>query len=227
MKRIILVGPTASGKTTLGVALAQQLGGEVVSADSMQIYRGMDIGTAKPTPEEMQGVPHHMIDIADPTENYSVSRYAEEASACVDDILARAKLPIVVGGTGLYVDSVLDGYLLSDKEPDLAYRAELEKLTTPALYAQLVALMPDVQVERNNRNRVMRMLERIHDGDDAVPVGVCLDDGHEGRMAGQQCFQVMTKVFKVDGDDGTAQKHGTSTLKRFTGGKTGIGGAGR
>ena len=98
-KLVVITGPTASGKTALGVALAQRLGGEVVSADSMQIYRGMDIGTAKPTPEEMQGVPHHMIDIADPTENYSVSRYAKEAAACVDDILARGKLPIVVGGT--------------------------------------------------------------------------------------------------------------------------------
>ena len=92
-KLVVITGPTASGKTALGVALAQRLGGEVVSADSMQIYRGMDIGTAKPTPEEMQGVPHHMIDIADPTENYSVSRYAAEATACVDDILARGKLP--------------------------------------------------------------------------------------------------------------------------------------
>ena len=85
-KLVVITGPTASGKTALGVMLAQRLGGEVVSADSMQIYRGMDIGTAKPTPEEMQGVPHHMIDIADPTENYSVSRYAAEATACVDDI---------------------------------------------------------------------------------------------------------------------------------------------
>ena len=105
-KLVVITGPTASGKTALGVMLAQRLGGEVVSADSMQIYRGMDIGTAKPTPEEMQGVPHHMIDIADPTENYSVSRYAAEATACVDDILARGKLPIVVGGTGLYIDSL-------------------------------------------------------------------------------------------------------------------------
>ena len=113
-KLVVITGPTASGKTALGVALAQRLGGEVVSADSMQIYRGMDIGTAKPTPEEMQGVPHHMIDIADPTENYSVSRYAEEASACVDDILARAKLPIVVGGTGLYIDSLIAGRTFAD-----------------------------------------------------------------------------------------------------------------
>ena len=89
--------------------------------------------------------------------------------AAIDGILARGRLPMIVGGTGLYVDSVLDGYLLSDTEPDLAYRAELEKLTTPELYDKLVALVPDVQVERNNRNRVMRMLERLHDGDDATP----------------------------------------------------------
>ena len=114
-KLVVITGPTASGKTALGVMLAQRLGGEVVSADSMQIYRGMDIGTAKPTPEEMQGVPHHMIDIADPTENYSVSRYAAEATACVDDILARGKLPIVVGGTGLYIDSLIAGRTFADQ----------------------------------------------------------------------------------------------------------------
>ena len=126
-KLVVITGPTASGKTALGVALAQRLGGEVVSADSMQIYRGMDIGTAKPTPEEMQGVPHHMIDIADPTENYSVSRYAKEAAACVDDILARGKLPIVVGGTGLYIDSLIAGRTFADGTADTALRQELSE----------------------------------------------------------------------------------------------------
>ncbi len=110
MKKIIsVVGPTASGKTALGVALAKRFGGEVVSADSMQIYRRMDIGTAKPTVEEMEGIPHHMIDIAEPDENYSVARYVSEAAPVVDDILARGKVPILVGGTGLYVDSLLSG----------------------------------------------------------------------------------------------------------------------
>lgn len=104
---LIVAGPTASGKTALGVALAKLLGGEVVSADSMQIYRGMDIGTAKPTPQEQQGVPHHMIDVADPAESFSAARYAAMASACVDDILARGRVPIVVGGTGLYIDALL------------------------------------------------------------------------------------------------------------------------
>ena len=166
---IVITGPTASGKTSLGVSLALALGTEIVSADSMQLYRGMDIGTAKPTPEEMQGVPHYMIDVREPGEFFSMADFQRMSYEKIDEIRARGHLPMIVGGTGLYVDSVLDGYLLSDKEPDLAYRAELEKLTTPALYAQLVALVPDVQVERNNRNRVMRMLERIHDGDDAVP----------------------------------------------------------
>ena len=105
-KILVIVGPTASGKTRLAVELAQAHNGEVVSADSMQIYRGMDIGTAKPTREEMGGIPHHMIDVADPGEDFSVARYVEMAAACVDDILSRGKLPIVAGGTGLYVDSL-------------------------------------------------------------------------------------------------------------------------
>jgi tRNA dimethylallyltransferase len=108
-KIISVVGPTASGKTRLGVALAQRFNGEVVSSDSMQIYRRMDIGTAKPTVEEMEGIPHHMIDVAEPTENYSVARYVQEATPIVDDILVRGKTPILVGGTGLYVDSLIPG----------------------------------------------------------------------------------------------------------------------
>ena len=102
MKLVCVVGPTGCGKTWLGVELAKMLGGEVVSCDSMQIYRGMLIGTAAPTAEEMQGVPHHMVGVADPRENYSVARYADDAAKCVDDILSRGKQPVIVGGTGLY-----------------------------------------------------------------------------------------------------------------------------
>ena len=108
-KIAVITGPTATGKTALGVALALLHGGEVVGADSMQIYRYMDIGTAKPTKEEMRGVPHHMIGCVSPFERYSVSRYVQDAGACVDAILARGKLPILVGGTGLYIDSLLSG----------------------------------------------------------------------------------------------------------------------
>ena len=108
-KIVVVCGPTASGKTGLGIGLAKTLNGEVVSADSMQIYRGMDVGTAKPTAEERAMAVHHMIDVADPGEDYSVGRYVEQAGACVDDILARGKTPIVVGGTGLYIDSLVLG----------------------------------------------------------------------------------------------------------------------
>lgn len=106
---VCVVGPTASGKTRMGVALAQLLDGEVVSVDSMQIYRRMDIGTAKPTPEEMEGVPHHMIDVAEPEENWSAARYVELATQCVEDIFRRGKRPILVGGTGLYMDALVSG----------------------------------------------------------------------------------------------------------------------
>ena len=166
---ICVVGPTATGKTKMGVALAKRFGGEVVSVDSMQIYRGMTIGTAAPTAEEMDGVRHHMVAIADPAESWSVARFTEQADLCIGDILRRGGRPVLVGGTGLYVDSVADGYELSNRMPDLAYRAELEKRTTEELYAMLVKAVPDVEVERRNRNRVMRLLEKLHDGDDIVP----------------------------------------------------------
>ena len=125
-KLIVICGPTATGKTKLGVALAKALAGEVVSADSMQVYRRMDIGTAKPTREEMRGVPHHMIDVADPGEDFSAARYVEMASACVDGILARGRLPIVAGGTGLYIDSLLSGRTFAAFSPDSPLRGELE-----------------------------------------------------------------------------------------------------
>ena len=118
-KILVITGPTATGKTRLSVELAKKLNGEVVSADSMQIYRGMDIGTAKVTKAEMQGVPHHMIDIADPSEDYSVSRYVEEADAAVRDILSRGKLPIVAGGTNLYIDSLIAGLDFADRAAKL------------------------------------------------------------------------------------------------------------
>ena len=164
-KLVVITGPTASGKTALGVALARRFGGEVVSADSMQIYRGMDIGTAKPTPEEIQGVPHHMIDIADPTENYSVSRYAEEASACVDDILARAKLPIVVGGTGLYIDSLIAGRTFADGTADTALRQELseryDEIGGEGLLGELRKVDPEraAKLHPADKKRIVRAME--------------------------------------------------------------------
>ena len=162
-KLLVICGPTASGKTALGVALAQALNGEVVSADSMQIYRGMDIGTAKPTREEMGGIPHHMLDVADPAEDYSVARYVHDADACVRDILARGKLPIVVGGTGLYIDNLIAG---RDFAPftgawreKLQARAREEGL--PALHEELRRIDPDraEKLHPNDEKRILRALE--------------------------------------------------------------------
>ncbi|MCI9578469.1 MAG: tRNA (adenosine(37)-N6)-dimethylallyltransferase MiaA [Oscillibacter sp.] len=125
-KIVCVVGPTACGKTTLGVLLAKKFGGEVVSADSMQIYQGMTIGTAAPTEEEMDGVPHHMIAVADPAEQWSAARYAQEAVPVIDGILARGKLPILVGGTGLWMDAVVKGRVFAAGCAGGAVRRELE-----------------------------------------------------------------------------------------------------
>lgn len=163
-KIIVITGPTATGKTTLGVLLAKQLGGEVISADSMQIYRDLNIGTAKPTEEEMRGVPHHMIDIVPPTENYSVARYVQEASACIEDILSRGLNPIVVGGTGLYIDSLLSGrtFAADSAGPlrrQLSKRYEQEG--GEALLAALEAVDPESarKLHANDKKRIVRALE--------------------------------------------------------------------
>ncbi len=128
-KRVIVItGPTATGKTALSVALAQALNGEIISADSMQIYKGMDIGTAKVTPEETMGIAHHMVDIADPKENFSVSRWVDMAAEACEDIFARGKVPIIAGGTGLYIDSLLSGRdFAAAPETDEALRERLSE----------------------------------------------------------------------------------------------------
>lgn len=162
---LVICGPTASGKTALAAELALRLGGEVVSADSMQVYRGMDIGTAKPTAGEKRGVPHHMLDVASPAENYSVARYVSEAVPIVDDILARGKLPIVAGGTGLYIDHLVAGRQFAPFEADsglrrsLQARAEAEGL--PALRAQLERADPEAaaRIHPNDEKRTIRALE--------------------------------------------------------------------
>ena len=162
-KIVVVCGPTASGKTALGVALARARNGEVVSADSMQLYRGMDIGTAKPTAEEMRGVPHHMLDVAGPEEDYSVARYVREASACVDRILSRGKLPILVGGTGLYIDNLVAGREFAAFSglwrEELQARARAEGL--PALYRQLQEVDPQraEKLHPNDEKRILRALE--------------------------------------------------------------------
>lgn len=124
---VVIAGPTASGKTALSVALARELGGEIVSADSMQVYRGMDIGTAKATSAERGGIAHHMLDVAEPDESYSAARYVDEAAACCEDILARGKLPIITGGTGLYIDSLLSGRSFAETEESREVRRALSR----------------------------------------------------------------------------------------------------
>ena len=164
-KILVIVGPTASGKTRMAVELAKAHNGEVVSADSMQIYRRMDIGTAKPTAEEMDGVPHHMIDVADPEEDFSVARYVEMASACVDDIFSRGKLPIVAGGTGLYVDSLLSGRTFAAFSPDSSLRKELEAELAErggeAMLSELSRVDPEAaaRLHPNDHKRIVRALE--------------------------------------------------------------------
>jgi len=170
MRRLIVIaGTNASGKSGLGVELALKYGGEIVSADSRQVFRGLDLGSGKITPEETKGVPHHLIDICDAGEFFSMADFQRLAYEAVDGILDRGKPPFLVGGTGLYINSVADGYVMSNRMPDLAYRAELETLSTERLYQMLVEKLPDTDVEPRNRNRVMRVLEKLHDGDDVVP----------------------------------------------------------
>ena len=166
-KRSVLavVGPTASGKTALGIALAQAYGGEIVSADSMQIYRGMDIATAKPTPEELAAVPHHLIGFLPPEQSFSVADYVDAARRVIWDIHSRGKLPVVVGGTGLYVTSLLEHVQFAQIPRDDAVRAALQAQTaqegTAGLYAQLCQVDPDSAacIHPNNVPRLVRAME--------------------------------------------------------------------
>ncbi len=168
-KIIVIMGTNASGKSGLGVTLAEHYGGEIVSADSRQVFRGLDLGSGKITPEETRGVPHHLIDVCEPGEFFSMHDFQRMAYEAIDGIISRDRLPFLVGGTGLYVASVTEGYVMSDKAPDLEYRAYLETFETPKLYEMLLKALPDTDVEPKNRNRVMRLLEKLHAGDDHVP----------------------------------------------------------
>ena len=164
-KRVLVVtGPTATGKTALGVELALRLGGEVISADSMQLYRGMDIGTAKVTPEETRGVTHHLVDVADPTESWSVSRWVEAAADCAEGIFARGGVPVIVGGTNLYIDSLLSGRDFSESG-DPALRASLseeyERIGGEAFRENLRGVDPEraEKLHPSDKKRLVRAME--------------------------------------------------------------------
>ncbi len=162
-KIIVIVGPTASGKTALSIELAERFKGEIISADSRQVYRGLDIGTAKVTPEEMRGIPHHLIDVADPRDVYTVAEYVEEGTKAIKEIVEHGNVPIIVGGTFFYIDALLGKFILPDTPPNPLLRKELEELDTSALYALLHAKDPDYAsiVDKDNPRRLVRALEII------------------------------------------------------------------
>lgn len=167
-KVIVICGPTASGKTSLSIAVAKAIGGEIISADSMQIYRYMDIGTAKVTKEEAQGIPHYLIDVIEPDERYSVADYKIAAEQAIQTILDKGKVPIIVGGTGLYVDALIYGIEYPEIEFDAAYRQQLEKQVEEqgleALYKQAQEIDPEAcsKISQNDQKRILRILEIFH-----------------------------------------------------------------
>ncbi|MCE9644060.1 tRNA (adenosine(37)-N6)-dimethylallyltransferase MiaA [Candidatus Parcubacteria bacterium] len=158
---IAIIGPTASGKTALSIALAHALNGEIISADSRQVYRGLDLGTGKVTREEMNSVPHHLLDVADPKERFSVSDFQKLGKKAIEDILSRGKLPIICGGTGLYVDTLLNNTVLPEVPPNKELREELEKLPVEELFQRLEALDPKraADIDRHNPMRLIRAVE--------------------------------------------------------------------
>ena len=166
-KLIVILGTTACGKSGLGVELAKHVGGEIVSADSRQVYRGLDLGTGKVTDEEMDGVPHHLLDVVSPNQSYSVAEFQRDAYAAIDDILARGKVPLLVGGTGLYVRAVAEGYTFQESQPDPVLRAQLERKSAEELYAMFRAQTGRTLSggEEKNRHRLVRTMERLLSGD--------------------------------------------------------------
>ena len=167
-KVIVICGPTASGKTALSIELAKQINGEIVSADSMQIYKDMDIGTAKPTQEEKQGIKHYLIDFVSPDERYSVADYKQDAKKAIREILKKGKVPIIVGGTGLYVDSLIYEIEYPNIEFDEEYREKLEKEVEENGLEELYEKAKEIDIEaikkisKNDKKRILRILEIYH-----------------------------------------------------------------
>lgn len=186
-KIIVIVGPTAVGKTALAIEVAQRFQGEVISGDSQQVYRTLDIGTAKASPEEQAAAPHHLINVREVTETYSAYDFVKEASQAIDEIQGRGHLPIIAGGTGLYVQSLLEGYHLGGNvahEDILAYRESLSPLTDEELFERVAK--EGMEIPQINRRRAMRALEIAHFGQDLENQApsyelyiICLDDDRQ------------------------------------------------
>ena len=166
-KVIVIIGPTAVGKTSLSIEIAKHFNGEIISGDSQQVYKKLDIGTAKITPEEQEGIPHYLIDVREVSEAYSAFDFVKEAETAIKTIVAKGKIPIIVGGTGLYIQSLLEGYHLggsASREDILAYRSELDTLIDEELFSKIAKL--GLTIPQMNRRRAMRTLEIAHLGKD-------------------------------------------------------------
>lgn len=166
MNRVVVIyGPTAVGKSAIGVELAKMLDGEIISADSMQIYKHLDIGSAKVTKDETNGIKHHLIDILEPTQDYSASEFVDTANKLCKDIINRGKTAIIVGGTGLYINGLIKGFNFGDTEKNEAFRNSLSDMSNEEIYNKILELNPEEIVDKNNRRRLVRVLERLTFGE--------------------------------------------------------------
>ncbi len=170
-KIIVVLGPTSSGKSDLAVKLSLRFNGEVVSADSRQVYRGMDIGSGKITPEEMRGVPHHLLSVASPRRKFTVAQYQKRAEIAIKKILKKKKIPVICGGTAFYITALVDGIIIPEVSPDWSLRKELEKKSTEELYKELKERDPSrtKSIDKGNKRRLIRALEIIEKTKKPVP----------------------------------------------------------
>lgn len=165
-KVVVIYGPTAVGKSAIAVELAKYMNGEIISADSMQIYKHLNVGSAKVTEQEMQGIKHHLIDIKEPYEDYSAGEFCTDAKACIKDILSRNKTPIIVGGTGLYIKSLVEEYDFAKVKKHDEFRESLNNLSNEEIYERVLNLNKNSKVDKNNRQRLIRTLEKLTFGKD-------------------------------------------------------------
>jgi len=183
-KLVVILGPTASGKTGLSIKLAKKLGGEVVSADSRQVYKGMDIGSGKVTKKEMQGISHHLLDVASPKTRFTVAQYQKLAQKTIEKIFRKNKTPFLVGGTGFYIQSVVDGIIIPEVKPDWKLRRKLGKKPVSELYKMLVKLDPRraQHIDKNNPRRLIRALEIVLKTNKPVPEIVRCPTSHNSVL---------------------------------------------